>query len=132
MFSDKKRVALLSISIALLGVTAGSLAIAEPALAARGGKGSSGASIAFNPSQGVVVGAQYQVTVSGLRANAWVTVGAYYPDTTWWSSGKTDGKGTFSCTFTATGSGQILHEAKLQGSNGRVRLVASATLTVSP
>src|SRR5947209_4102201 len=128
----KKRIALLSISIVLLGVTAGSLLIADPALASRGGKGSAGASIAFNPSQGVAVGAQYQVTVSGLRANSWVTVGAYYPDTTWWSSGVTDGNGNFSCTFTATGSGQILHEAKLQGHNGRVRLMASATLTVSP
>jgi hypothetical protein len=112
-----------------------SVALAGPALAARpgggGGGGGTGATITFDSTQ-VTVGMQYRVTGTGFKANTWVTFGAYYPDTTWWSSGVTDGQGNFAATFTATGSGQILHEAKEQGNNGRVRLMASATLTVNP
>jgi hypothetical protein len=113
------------------------LAVVPTAVAAKGGKSgggsgsSTGAAIVFDPGT-VVVGQQYQVKGSGFRANTWVTVGAHYSDTTWWSYGVTDSQGNISVTFTATSSGQIYHEAKEQGKNGRLRLAAYGTLTVNP
>jgi hypothetical protein len=102
------------------------------------GKGS--ASIAFSSataaagqaSPAVAVGQQYQVNASGFKPNTWVTVGAYYSDTTWWNSGVTDGNGNISLTFTATSAGQIYHVAKEMGSKDALRTRATATLTVTP
>jgi IPT/TIG domain-containing protein len=102
---------------------------AEDAFAGRGG--GSGPTLTFEPSTGTV-GQTYTVAGSGFRANTWVTVGAQYPDTTWWGSRITDSTGSFRIPFTATGSGQILHEAKEQRSNGSLRLRVSTTLTVNP
>jgi hypothetical protein len=106
-----------------------------PALALQSAQGapkgsSTGARLQFNPTTGVM-GQQYTVTGSGFSANRWVSVGAHFSDTTWWASGQTDGQGRFSFTLTATSAGQIYHEAKEMGSNGRLRLKTSATFTVN-
>jgi hypothetical protein len=110
------------------------LAITPAAVAGKGkgarAGGSTGATMSFSPTQ-TTVGSQYWVNGSGFRPNTWVTVGAHFPDTTWWNSQKTDGAGRFSLLFTATSAGQIYHEAKEQGKSGRLRLVATATLTVT-
>jgi hypothetical protein len=44
--------------------------------------------------------------------------------------GSNDGQGNISLTFTATSAGQVYHEADQLGNNDRLRLMASATLTV--
>ncbi len=113
-------------------------ALVPVALAAKGGKGgagsggATGASITFSAAT-VVVGQTYQVTGSGFSPNTWVTVGAHFPDTTYWNSQITTGQGTFSLTFTATSAGQVYHEAQELSNNGTtLRLKASATLTVNP
>src|SRR5919108_25835 len=105
------------------------LAVVPAAVAAKGGHGND-ASIAFS-SASVSVGQQYQVNGSGFKPNTWVTVGAHFADTTWWNSQVTDGQGNFSLAFTASSAGQIYHEAKERGNNGRLRLRASGTLSVS-
>lgn len=104
-----------------------------PAVAGKraGAGGSTGAKLTFTPTS-ATVGSQYTVNGTGFRPNAWVTVGAHYADTTWWSSRVTDGQGNFSLVFNATSAGQVLHEAKEMGSNNRLRLKATATLTVNP
>jgi hypothetical protein len=109
------------------------LLIVPAALAAKGGGGGggSGATIEFAPSS-VVVGDEYRVVGSGFRPNTWVTVGAHFSDTTWWNSQISDAQGNISLSFTATSPGRVDHEAKQQGQNGRLRLLATATLTVSP
>lgn len=113
------------------------LALIPVALAGKGGSnatgtgGSTGVKITFAPAA-VVVGQQYQVNGSGFKPNTWVTVGAHYSDVTWWNSGVTDGQGKISLSFTATSAGQVYHEADQLGNNDRQRLMASATLTVSP
>jgi hypothetical protein len=114
------------------------LALVPAALAAQAGKGggsgakTTGASLKFS-SPTVVVGQQYQVTGSGFAANTWVTVGAHFPDTTYWASQVTDGSGNLNLTFTATSAGQVYHEAKQLSNNGTtLRPKASATLTVNP
>jgi hypothetical protein len=93
--------------------------------------GSAGAKLSFNPVS-VVVDGQYWVNGSGFRPNSWVTVGAYYADTTWWTSGRANDQGHIHLgPLTATSSGQILHVAKsLNEKTGRMRLLATATLTV--
>jgi hypothetical protein len=96
-----------------------------------GGGGSTGARITFDPAT-AVVGQQYQVHGTGFAPNTWETVGAYYSDTTWWASAVTDGNGNFTVSFSATSAGKVLHEAKEQGNSGRLRLRASAYLTVNP
>jgi len=109
------------------------LAVAPAAVAGKGkgapAGGSTGAKISFSSAQ-TTVGSQYRVNGSGFRANTWVTVGAYFSDTTWWNSQKTDSQGNFSLLFTATSAGQVYHEAKEQAKSGRLRLMATATLTV--
>ena len=108
------------------------LAVVPAAVAGkRTGGGATEARMSFDPTT-AVVGQQYRVNGSGFRANTWVTVGAHFADTTWWNSQQTDSQGRFSLTFTATSAGQVLHEAKERGNNGRLRLRATATLTVSP
>ena len=108
------------------------LMLVPGALAAKGGgRGAgTGASIAFDTSS-AVVGQEYHVVGSGFKPNTWVTVGAHYSDTTWWNSQVTDAQGRISLSFTATSPGQVYHEAKQQGANGRLRLLATATLTVA-
>ena len=105
------------------------LAVA-PAAFARGGHGHD-ASITF-PSPSVAVGQQYQVIASGFKPNTWVTVGAHYPDMTWWNSGITDDQGNISLKFNATSAGQIYHEAREMAPNDSLQLRATATLSVSP
>jgi hypothetical protein len=61
-----------------------------------------------------------------------VSVGAHYADVTWWNSGVTDSQGNISLSFTVSSAGQVYHEADQLGNNDRQRLMASATLTVSP
>jgi hypothetical protein len=113
------------------------LALVPAALAGKGGGGAgsgatTSASLKFS-SPTVVVGQQYQVTGSGFAANTWVTVGAHFPDTTYWASQVTDSSGNLNLTFTATSAGQVYHEAQQLSNNGRtLRLKASATLTVNP
>jgi len=112
------------------------LALVPAAVAAKGGSGAStgGSGVAFTFDPGVVsVGMTYQVHVSGLRANTWTTVGAYYiaSDAAYWCSGTTDGAGNFSCPFTAEKAGSILHETYQKTSN-RYRLKGSTYLDVSP
>ena len=109
------------------------LALVPAAFAVKGGNrgATTGAKITFDQAS-VAVGQQYRVNGSGFRPNTWVAVGAYYSDTTWWNSQKTDGQGTFSLLFTATSAGQVYHEAKQEGNNGRLRLMTTATLTVNP
>lgn len=116
------------ILVLVLAMTLASIATGT-ALATR--RGSTGARITFDPAQ-VVEGTQYQVKGTGFGANKWVSVGAYYSDTTWWASGVTDDHGRFSLTLTATRPGQVLHEAYQQGNSGRFRLKTSKTLTVDP
>ena len=108
------------------------LMLVPGALAARGGGGGAGtgATIAFDTSS-AVVGQEYHVVGSGFKPNTWVTVGAHYSDTTWWNSQVSDAQGRISLSFTATSPGQVYHEAKQQGANGRLRLLATATLTVA-
>ena len=96
-----------------------------------GSGGANGAAISFDPAQ-VAVGDQYRVNGSGFGADVWVTVGAYFSDTTWWNSQKTDSEGKFSLVFNATSPGQVYHEAKQQGNNNRLRLMATGTLSVAP
>jgi hypothetical protein len=120
-----------AITALLVGLT---LLLVPVAFAAKGGNasaGSNGATITFDQAT-VVVGQQYHVNGSGFSPNTWVTVGAHFSDTTWWNSQVTDGQGSFSLVFTATSSGQVYHEAKEQGNNARLRLMATATLSVSP
>ena len=121
--------------IAVVVALALALMLVPGALAGKGGpKGGgtgSGASIAFDSTY-VTVGQTYRVNGSGFRPNTWVTVGAYYADTTWWNSQVSDAAGNISLSFTATSAGQVRHDAKQQGANGRLRLLASATLTVGP
>jgi hypothetical protein len=110
------------------------LALVPAAIAAKGGptSGTTGASLTFS-SPTVVVGQTYQVTGSGFAPNTWVTVGAHFPDTTYWASQVSDGTGHISLAFTATSAGQVYHEAQQLSNNGRtLRLKASATLTVTP
>lgn len=97
----------------------------------RGG-GGGGATFTFDLTA-VVVGQQYQVSVSGLGPNAWVTVGAHFPwpETAYWCSKWTDNTGNWTCTYTAMAAGDILHDAYQMGNNGSFRLKGSATLTVS-
>ena len=90
--------------------------------------GTTEAQITFDRSQ-VMVGETYHVSGSGFRPNTWVTVGAHFPDTTWWNSQKTDAQGRFYLAFKATSAGQIHHEAKEQGNSGRLRLRATGMLT---
>ena len=107
--------------------------IAGTAFAAKGGqRGSSGASISFDTAGDVTVGTSYTVVGSGFRADTWVTVGAHYPDTTWWASGKTDASGSIRLVLTASSAGEILHEAKEVTNSGRLRLMDTATLSVAP
>ncbi len=101
------------------------------AVAARRAAGPNGAKITFDPPT-VVVGTQYRINGSGFRANTWVSVGAYYSDTTWWASGVTDDQGNISLSLVATRPGEILHEAYQQGRSGRFRLKTTATLSVNP
>jgi len=123
--------------IAFIAVLALFLTVVPGAIAGKGGSGSStsggstGASITFSPAT-VAVGQTYQVNGSGFKPNTWVTVGAHYSDVTWWNSGITDGQGHISLTFAASSAGQVYHEADQLGNNDRQRLMASATLTVSP
>lgn len=105
------------------------LAVA-PVAFARGGHGHD-ASLTFSPAS-VSVGEQYQVNASGFKPNTWVTVGAHFPDMTWWNSGITDGQGDISLTFKATSAGQINHEAKEMAPNDSLHLRATATLMVNP
>jgi len=114
------------IVVLVLATTLASIATGTAAAARRG---ATGAKITFDPAQ-VVQGTQYLVKGTGFSANTWVSVGAYYSDTTWWASGVTDDQGRFSLTLTATRAGQVLHEAYQQGKSGRFRLKTSATLTV--
>lgn len=116
--------------LALVAVVALALSISvSSALAAgKGTAGSTGAKITFDRSQ-VMVGETYHVNGSGFRPNTWVTVGAHFPDTIWWNSQITDAQGRFSLAFKATSAGQIYHEAKEQGNNGRLRLLATGMLT---
>jgi hypothetical protein len=131
----KDRVAHAASIVALASV----LVLVPVANAAKGGHGGAGsggthgASVSFEPST-VVTGQQYQVKVSGLRPNAWVTVGArfLYPETTHWCSKWTDNAGNYSCTFTALVAGSIAHDAYQMGNNDRLSFKASATLTISP
>ena len=62
----------------------------------------------------------------------WVTVGAHFADTTWWNSQLTDAAGRFSLEFKATSPGEVVHEAKEQGTSGRLRLRATAVLHAYP
>jgi hypothetical protein len=118
----KSRVLALLAAVALTA----SMSVASAPAAPRGG--STGPVMSFDrPS--VMVGETYVVNGSGFRPNTWVTVGAHYADTTWWNSQMTDGAGRFSLTFRATSAGNVLHEAKERGNNGRLRLQATATLT---
>jgi hypothetical protein len=133
----RKAAMLLALSIAALALVAlptGSLAAKGGNVgdATHGGGGGSGAGITFEPST-VSVGQTYQVHVSGLRANTWSTVGAYYisSDAAYWCSGSSDGSGNFSCGFTAEKSGSIRHEAYQKQAN-RYRLSATAFLDVTP
>jgi hypothetical protein len=100
---------------------------------ARAASTGSGVSFSFAPTT-VSVGQTYQVNVSGLRANTWTNVGAYYiaVDAAYWCSGMTDGAGTFSCGFTAEKAGSIRHEVYQKGNNTRYRLKGTSYLTVSP
>jgi hypothetical protein len=101
--------------------------------AALGGKAApSGATFSFDPSA-VSVGVTYQVHVSGLRADTWTDVGAYYiaSDAAYWCSGWSDSGGNFSCSFYAEKAGSIKHETYQKTSN-RYRLKGTAYLTVSP
>ncbi|TMM32663.1 MAG: hypothetical protein E6F93_07485 [Actinobacteria bacterium] len=115
------------------------LALVPAAVAAKGGAGGNGSStggsgvvFTFDPAT-VSVGQTYQVDVSGLRANTWTNIGAYYiaSDAAYWCSGTTDGAGNFSCSFTAEKAGSILHEVYQKTSN-RYRLKGSTYLNVSP
>lgn len=107
-----------------------SLSISSAVAGGKGSTGSVGAQIMFDRSD-VKVGETYHVSGSGFRPNTWVTVGAYFPDTTWWNSQLTDAQGRFDLAFTATSAGQIYHEAKEQGNNTRLRVRATGMLTVS-
>ena len=108
------------------------LALAPAALGSRSGSGGTGVSFTFDPNA-VSVGLTYQVNVSGLRANTWTTVGAFYiaSDAAYWCSGWSTATGTFSCSFYAEKAGSIKHETYQKTSN-RYRLKGTAYLTVSP
>src|SRR6266498_932354 len=102
--------------------------LALPAVAARGGRGhggtgtvgGTGATLTFDPGT-AVVGAEYHINGSGFSPNTWVSVGARFPDTNWWASGETDGQGNFSFVLTATGAGQIVHDAYQKTNSGSWR-----------
>jgi hypothetical protein len=123
-----------SIALASTAALVVALAVVSPALAGKGkpggAAGATGPTMTFSSST-VVLGQQYRVNGSGFRPNTWVTVGAHFPDTIWWNSQQTDSQGRFSLLFTATSAGQIYHEAKERGTSGRLRLRATATLTVT-
>ena len=123
----RRSIALASLALALVLAVVPAAVAGKPT--SRGG--STGAKITFAPAQ-ATVGSQYTVSGTGFRPNTWVTVGAHFADTTWWNSKVTDGQGGFTLTFTATSPGQVLHEAKEMGKNGRLSLRTSATLTVNP
>jgi hypothetical protein len=125
----KSRAVALIAAAALIASLSISSAAAAPHKRAAGG--ATGALITFDRAQ-VMVGETYHVNGSGFRPNTWVTVGAYFADTTWWNSQITDGSGRFSLAFTASSAGSIYHEAKERGNNGRLRLRATATLTAYP
>jgi hypothetical protein len=60
-------------------------------------------------------------------------VAAYFSHRTpVWGSGITDGAGNLTVGFVATASGRVRHVAKMQGSTGRLRRAAQATLVVDP
>jgi hypothetical protein len=128
--TTNSRVVRIALILALAAMTLSSAALAVAAPGRGGTHGTTGATISFAPTQ-VVVGSDYRVNGSGFRPNTWVTVGAHYSDTTWWNSQLSDAQGNISLPFTATRTGSIYHEAKEQGNNGRLRLVTSATLTVT-
>ena len=115
-----------------------SLTLVPAALAAKGGgsgggsTGGTGAAITFSPAP-VSVGQQYTVSVSGMGANSWVVVGADfpYPTMTVWCSHYADAAGNWSCTFTASQAGDIVHQVYTMGNNGRLRLQGSASLMIS-
>ena len=93
-----------SIALAAAIVFVLMLAVSPAAVAGkapRGGGGSTGAVITFNPAS-TTLGSQYTVNGSGFRPNTWISVGAHFTDTTWWNSKVTDSQGKFSLTFTAT------------------------------
>ena len=119
MVRTARRSRLAIVGIAALMIL--SVVVSGSALAAPGGSGGK-SSISFSMNPHAVVGQQYEVRGTGFTPNTWVTVGGYYADTTWWASGITDGLDTFRLTLTATGTGEILHEAKEQMNNGRLRL----------
>ena len=125
----KPRAVALVAAVALIASLSISSAVAAPQQGGSGG--ATGAVITFDRPE-VTVGETYHVNGSGFRPNTWVTVGARFADTTWWNSQITDGGGRFSLAFTATSAGSVLHEAKERGSNGRLRLRATATLTANP
>jgi hypothetical protein len=114
---------------ALLIVTLVFGLLAVPVLAAPKG-GRTTAAMTFAPAT-VSVGDEYVVSGSGFRSDTWVAIGAYYSDTTWWGSAKTDSQGNIQVTFTASSPGNVLHQASEQGRNGSMRIKASGTLSVS-
>ena len=127
-----KRTASIS-RIALLAALVVGLVAVPAALAAKGGGGgtsATGATLSFDPGT-AVVGQPYRVNGSGFRPNTWVTVGAHFADTIWWNSQLTDSQGRLSLAFNATSAGRVYHEAKEMGNSGRLRLKATATLTVT-
>jgi hypothetical protein len=124
----RRSIALASLVLAVLLAVVPAAVAGKPETRAGG---STGAKITFTPSP-ATSGSQYTVNGSGFRPNTWISVGAHFADTTWWNSKVTDSSGNFSLTFTATSSGQVMHEAKEMGNNGRLRLRTTATLTVNP
>ena len=115
----------------VLAILVFALLLVPAAVANKVGGHGHDASVSFNPAT-VIVGQQYRVNLSGFSPNTWVSVGAHYPDMTWWGSGVTDASGDISLSFTATSAGQIYHEAKERQSNDSFKLRAAATLNVSP
>jgi hypothetical protein len=85
------------------------------------------AKITFRPSE-VQADDVYEVLGSGFTAGQFFSVAAYEP--TFWSSGRVGADGTFKAQFTALHAGEIKHQAKEQGENGKLRQRATATLKV--
>jgi hypothetical protein len=87
--------------------------------------------ITFNPTA-VSVGETYTVSGTGLPANTWVAVEAFYSHIPTWSAGVlTDSSGDANVTLTATDSGHIRHVLLVQGDRGFVK-AAQEQLVVDP
>ena len=130
------------IMVLLVAALSASPVLADPGHKGGHGKGGKGgnntqesATLTLAPNPVSASNSEYTVSASGLAANKYTVIGITHSATSWstsWISLTTDSSGSFSFRWESGPEGEAKHDVYQAKGGGKLQLVTSAMLTITP